>query len=75
VFLAEGDTAALESVEPPEALRDLWALSFRLPTEADVGRSFAAVADLAATVPVLRLRRPLLLDALAEHVALVTAGV
>jgi hypothetical protein len=75
VFLAEGDSAALEPVEPPEALRDLWALSFRLPTEEDVGRSFAAVADLAAAVPVLRLRRPLALDALTEHVALVAAGV
>ena len=75
VFLDEGDTAVLEPVEPPEALRDLWALSFRLPTEEDVGRSFAAVADLAAAVPVLRLRRPLALDALADHVALVAAGV
>ena len=75
VLLDEGDTAVLETVEPPEALRDLWALSFRLPTEADVGRSFAAVADLAAAVPVLRLRRPLALDALADQVALVAAGV
>jgi hypothetical protein len=75
VFLTEGDSAVLEQVEPPEAVRDLWALSFRLPTEKDVGRSFAAVADLAAAVPVLRLRRPLALDALAEHVALVAAGV
>jgi hypothetical protein len=75
VFLDEGDSAALEPVEPPEALRDLWALSFRLPTEEDVGRSFAAVADLTAAVPVLRLRRPLALDALADHVALVVAGV
>jgi hypothetical protein len=75
VFLDEGDTPALEPVGPPEALRDLWALSFRLPTEEDVGRSFAAVADLAAAVPVLRLRRPLALDALADHVALVADGV
>jgi hypothetical protein len=75
VFLDEGETAGLEPVDPPEALRDLWALSFRLPTEEDVSRSFAAVADLAAAVPVLRLRRPLALDALADHVALVVAGV
>jgi hypothetical protein len=76
VFLDESPgTAALEAVEQPEAIRDLWALSFRLPTEEDVGRSFAAVADLAAAVPVLRLRRPLALDALADHVALVAAGV
>jgi hypothetical protein len=75
VFLDEGDTAVLEPVDLPDALRDLWALSFRLPTEEDVGRSFAAVADLAAAVPALRLRRPLVLDALAEHVSLVAARV
>ena len=67
--------AALEPVEQPEAIRDLWALSFRLPTEEDVGRSFAGVADLAAAVPAFRLRRPLDLDRLDDHVALVLADV
>ena len=76
VFLAEGDGApALEAVEQPEALRDLWALSFRLPTEDDVARSFAGVADLAGAVPAFRLRRPLDLDRLDDHAALVLAGV
>jgi hypothetical protein len=76
VFLDEGSgAAALEPVEQPEAIRDLWALSFRLPTEEDVGRSFAGVADLAAAVPAFRLRRPLDLDRLDDHVALVLAGV
>ena len=76
VFLDESAGAsALEPVARPEALRDLWALSFRLPTEEDIGRSFAAVTDLAASVPVWRLRRPLALDALADHVALVLARV
>jgi hypothetical protein len=69
------EAAALEPVEQPEAIRDLWALSFRLPTEEDVGGSFAGVADLASAVPSFRLRRPLDLAALDDDVALVLAGV
>jgi hypothetical protein len=40
-----------------------------------VGNSFAGVADLAGAVPAFRLRRPLDLDRLDDHVALVLAGV
>jgi hypothetical protein len=76
VFLETSDgAAALEPVDRAEAIRDLWALSFRLPTEDDVGRSFAGVTDLAATVPVLRLRRPLELASVDDHVDLVVSGV
>ena len=76
VFLDVSDgTAALEPIERADALRDLWALSFRLPTGDGVGRSFADVTDLAATVPVSRLRRPLDLGAIDDHVELVLAGV
>ncbi len=76
VFLDEGvETTALEPVDPPEAIRDLWALSFRLPTEEDVSRSFAGVADLGAAVPAFRLRRRLDLAELGDHVDLVLAGV
>lgn len=75
VFLDAADgTAALEHVEQADAIRDLWALSFRLPTEEDVGRSFAGVTDLGAAVPVLRLRRPLDLRALDAHLDLVLAA-
>jgi hypothetical protein len=58
---SDGDTT-LEPADVPDALRDLWALSFRLPSENDVSRSFAAIADLVGRVPVRRLRRPLRLD-------------
>jgi hypothetical protein len=76
VLLEEAEqAAALEPVEQPEAIRDLWALSFRLPTEEDVSRSFAGVADLAAAVPAFRLRRRLALGELDDHVSLVLAGV
>jgi hypothetical protein len=76
LFLDESEGAAeLEPVQQPEAIRDLWALSFRLPTEADVADSFAGVVDLASCIPSFRLRRPLDLDGLDDHVALVVAGV
>jgi hypothetical protein len=71
VFLDEADgEAALERVPQPEALRDLWALSFRLPTEEDVSRSFGGVTDLASSVPAFRLRRTLELAELDDHVSL-----
>jgi hypothetical protein len=75
VLLDLHEAAVLEPVERHEALRDLWALSFRLPTEDDVGRSFAAASDLAASVPVRRLRRPLDLHALDDHLRLLLSGV
>ncbi|HXV34121.1 MAG TPA: hypothetical protein VD769_08935 [Gaiellaceae bacterium] len=76
VFLDEADGApSLEPVERPDALRDLWALSFKLPTEEDVSRSFAGVADLAASVPAFRLRRRLAFEELDDHVELVLGAV
>lgn len=53
------DRFRIEPASPPQAVRDLWALSFRLPTDHDRARCFAAVADLARTVPVWNLYRPL----------------
>ncbi len=75
VFLEEAEEPGLAAVEQPEAIRDLWALSFRLPTEEDVSRSFAGVADLASSVPAFRFRRPLSLDSLGDDVDLVLSGV
>lgn len=75
VFLEQADEPGLLPVEQPEAIRDLWALSFRLPTEEDVSRSFAGVADLASSVPAFRLRRRLSLDSLGHDVDLVLSCV
>jgi hypothetical protein len=76
VFLDEGGTnAGLQTVDAHEAIRDLWALSFRIPTEEDVSRSFAGVTDLAGAVPVFRFRRLLRLDRLDDDVAEVLARV
>ena len=49
----------LEPAAPADAVRDLWSLSFRLPTEAEVARSFMAITDLVRSVPVWNLHRPL----------------
>ena len=76
VFLEAADGApTLEPVPLHDAIRDLWALSFRLPLEEDVSRSFAAVTDLAAAVPAWRFTRPLELGGLAGHVDLLAARV
>jgi hypothetical protein len=75
VFLDEGPGSGLETVDTPQAIRDLWILSFRVPTEEDVSGSFASMTDLASAVPVFRFYRSLQLDRLDDDVAEVLAGV
>lgn len=53
------DGLRIERVEPAQAVRDIWALSFRLPTAADRARCFEQAADLARAVPVWNLHRAL----------------
>jgi hypothetical protein len=57
----DGDTS-LDRVPAAAALPDLWALSFKLPTDEDRARSFRAIADVAASVPVWRLVRRMRYD-------------
>jgi len=69
VFLRPSDDGiSLERVSATDALRDVWALSFHLPTDADRARSFAGIADLVSCVPVWDLSRPKRFDALTETV-------
>lgn len=64
-LLLEGDTPPrLDPVPGPQAVRDLWAVSFNLPTEEDRARCFAAVARLASSTPVWHLTRRRRLDEL-----------
>ena len=58
----------LERVSPVDALRELWPLSFRLPTLEDRARCFQGVTALVDAIPVWNLYRPLRLDLLAEVV-------
>lgn len=65
IFLHRDDVEPrLEPVEGAVAVRDLWALSFNLPTGEDRKRCFRAVGDLASAVPTRRLLRRLRLEEL-----------
>jgi hypothetical protein len=67
------DGIALEPVPAAGALRDLWPLSFRLPTVEDRERCFDGIARLAASVRISNLVRPLRLDELPRVVERVVA--
>lgn len=75
VLLLRGadDGIALERVPAGEALRDLWPLSFRLPTVDDRARCFDGIARLAGSVPLWNLLRPLRLDDLGRVVERIVA--
>jgi hypothetical protein len=67
------DTIRVVPAPADQALRDLWSLSFNLPTTEDRARCFGALADLVEAVPVLDLFRPLRYDAFDATVAAVAA--
>ena len=67
VFLRRGEAdVALERVPAADALRDLWALSFRLPTMEDRERSFQSITALADSIRVWNLSRRLRLEGLSQ---------
>ncbi len=69
LFLRTADRGCrVEPVPVDEAITNLWALTFKLPHDADRARSFQGIASLASTVPVLNLYRPLRLETLPEVV-------
>jgi hypothetical protein len=69
VFLREcANEIYLEKVLPPRALPDLWALSFRLPNDADRSRCFRQLTALAHNIPIWNLYRPLQLASLGKTV-------
>ena len=67
------DGVSLERVEATAALRDLWPLSFRLPTAADRARCFEGITQLAGSVRIWNLVRPLRIDALGTVVEKIVA--
>jgi hypothetical protein len=67
------DGIALDRVHATAALRDLWPLSFRLPTAEDRERCFDGIARLAANVRIWNLVRPLRLDELGRVVEAIVA--
>jgi hypothetical protein len=60
----------LERAAPSAAMRDLWALNFRLQTSEARARSFGQLARLAGAVPIWNLYRPLRLEDLDDTVDL-----
>jgi len=74
VLLRSGeDGITLDRVAAAGALRDLWPLSFRLPTVEDRERCFDGIARLAAGVPIWNLVRQLRLDELPRVVERIVA--
>ena len=63
----------IEPAPSAQAVRDLWALSFRLPTDIDRARCFTALADLVRSIPVWNLHRPLRMRDLAATVDFIAA--
>ncbi|MGH2980972.1 MAG: hypothetical protein ACRDKV_02880, partial [Solirubrobacterales bacterium] len=75
VLLRSADEGiALDRVHATAALRDLWWLSFRLPTVEDRARCFDGIARLSASVRIWNLVRPLRLDQLGEVVERIVAN-
>ena len=68
VFLRESDETRIERVTPGEALPDLWTLTFRFQSDDERRRSFSQLAQMAATVPIWNLYRPLQVAKLEEVV-------
>lgn len=66
LLLHPGPEVRVREVDSATALRDLWALSFRIPDSADRRRCFAQLAQLVGSVPVRSLERPLRTGALDE---------
>jgi hypothetical protein len=64
-----GDGIELARAATMDAIRDLWALAFRLPQSEDRSRTFQQVAEFADRVPVWNLSRPLTMSGLPDVVA------
>jgi hypothetical protein len=69
------DGFRLERPAAADAVRDLWPLSFNLPTAADRARCFAAVTDLVGSVRIENLYRPFRLEELPGLVEFVASRV
>jgi len=76
VFLREHDGGVyLKERSKRDALRDLWGLSFFLPTDDDHERCFTGLAELVAHVPCWDLFRPMKTGSLPEVVAHLAAHI
>jgi hypothetical protein len=68
-----GGDIRLDRMERGEALRELWPVSFNLPTDEDRARCFRDLTELVSSVPVRRLDRPLGFDVIDQVVELLAS--
>ena len=71
VFLRESDELRIEAAPSRDAVKDLWHLGFRLPTDVARAESFRQLTELAGSVPLWNVWRPIRLEALAATVDLI----
>jgi hypothetical protein len=70
VFLRVGEQVTLHPAPVADAVRDLFGLSYRLPTESGQIESFDLIAKLVGAVPVWNLERPLTFESLPSVIEL-----
>ena len=73
LHVGEGPELRLERADNVAAIRDMWALAFRIPETVDRTRTFQQLADLTAAVPVYNFHRPMTFETLPDVVAQVMA--
>jgi len=74
VLLREGAAIQLDPIRPADALRELWALSTRIPTEENRRRCFGMLGSIAASSPTWWLSRPLRVDDLPVVIETIRQG-
>jgi hypothetical protein len=74
ILLYDAEATSIERLPPGATIRDLWVVSLNLPTPAGRAQCFRDITELAETVPVWRLARPLTRAALAGAVDLIIAA-
>lgn len=67
-FLREGESLGFTRPAAVDAVKDLWHLGFRMPTVEGRAESFRQLTQLAGSVPIWNVSRPLQLDLLGETV-------
>jgi hypothetical protein len=73
LHVGDGPDLRMEQIDGAAAIRDMWALAFRVPDTVDRTRAFQQLADLTTTVPVYQFHRPMTFETLPDVVAQVMA--
>lgn len=74
VFLHRGEKTSIMRLAPISTIQDLWAVSLNIPTAAGRAQCFGAITEIAETVPVWKMVRPLTRRALDGAIDMVVAA-